>query len=476
MPAASADGLGLELDRASRTPYYRQIYSRLVEAIVRGVLQPGARLPSTRCLASQLATSRGTIDLAYGMLSGDGYVLSLGAAGTVVAPGLPDGGGRSSLPTGGKNVADGGSAAETFAVKPFQMGQPALDAFPLKLWTRLAARHARALTPSMMATWDSMGYRPLREAVASYVAVSRGAICSADHVIITPGFQAGLGMIARVLLEPGDRVWVEDPCYFAARDALRLAGARLVGVPVDAEGMDAGFGAARASDARFAYVTPSHQAPLGVTLSVERRALLLDWASRMGAWIVEDDYDAEFRYGSPPLPALKSLDRAGRVIYAGSFSKVLFPGLRLGYVVVPEELLGRFHEVRVLLSNDCPTLNQAVVAEFLLEGHFARHIRQMRTLYASRRAALAGALVSVFGSQIDLQLRDGGMHLLARFPGCDSDREWVARASRQGLAPVALSKWRVERDCGQGLLLGFTNVAAEDAKSAAVRLKKAVGL
>jgi GntR family transcriptional regulator / MocR family aminotransferase len=292
-------------------------------------------------------------------------------------------------------------------------------------------------------------------------------------VIITSGFQSALGLITRALFQPGDQIWLEDPCYFIVRRALQAIGAGVVGVPVNAEGLDVAAGIARAPRARFAYVTPSHQAPLGVSLSLARRAALLSWAVSADAWIIEDDYDSEFRYGCRPLPALKSLDHAGRVIYVGTFSKVLFPGLRLGYMVVPEPQIDCLKRICQLLYCDRPVLNQAIVADFMAEGHFARHIQRMRKLYADRRAALAAALVDVFGNKIDLQLQAGGMHLLARFPECQSDIDWVARAAARGLAPVALSEWRVDRDCGQGLVLSFTNIPPQNARAAARRLKQA---
>jgi GntR family transcriptional regulator/MocR family aminotransferase len=463
-----------ELDRQSKTPFYRQIHERLSEAIARGVLAPGQRLPSARSLADHLATSRGTIDLAYSLLAGEGYVHTQGAAGTVVAAGLanplerpPD------RPTAA--AASHGESAGAFRIKPFTMGLPALDVFPRKLWIRLSTRCARRLTTTgVMAGQRAAGYPPLREAVVSYLAVSRGIVCSAEQVILTCGFQSALGMIARAFLNPGDEVWLEDPCSFMVRMALKAAGAKVVGVPVDTEGLDVAAGIARAPQARLAYVTPSHQAPLGVSLSPARRLDLLSWATSAGAWILEDDYDSEFRYGSRPLPALKSLDHSGRVLYAGSFSKVLFPALRLGYLVVPESQVDRLNAVYDTLYRDGLTLNQALVADFMKEGHFARHIKRMRKLYADRRAALASALVDVFGKAIDLQLQAGGMHLLARFPACRSDLDWVARAADHGLQPAPFSEWRVDRECGQGLLLSFTNIAPQDAREVALRLKQAV--
>jgi GntR family transcriptional regulator/MocR family aminotransferase len=462
-----SESVRLELDRQSRTPYYRQIRDRLSDAIVRGVLRPGVRLPSARSLASHLATSRGTIDLAYSLLSDEGYVLRLGAAGTLVASGPHESlDPRPAL----------APAGHTFTLQPFMMGLPALDAFPRKLWARLSVRHARRWTESIASPLAANGYGPLREAVASYLAVSRGILCSPDRVRITSGFQHGLGMITRALLKAGDQVWLEDPCYFAAREALKVAGARLVGVPVDSEGIDVQAGVDRAPEARFAYVTPAHQAPLGISMTEARRSALLAWATRVQAWIVEDDYDSEFRYGSRPLPALKSLDRSGQVLYVGSFSKVLFPGLRLGYLVVPDSLAERFDQVSRLLYNDRPTLNQAIVADFIAQGHFARHIKRMRKLYAERRMAVSTAMVETFGADIDLQLEAGGMHLLARFPRCTSDTDWVARARNHGLAPDPLSRWRVERDPGQGLLMSFTNIPADRAGTAASRLKQAIGM
>ena len=473
--AGTSERVALELDRQSKTAYYRQIYERLSDAIIRGVLRPGERLPSARSLASHLSTSRGTIDLAYSLLSGEGYVQSLGAAGTVVAPGFSGALRPPAVPPASfARRARAEPAAGTFTVKPFMMGLPALDVFPRKLWSRLSARHARTLTIHAMAVPDAAGYVPLRDAIASYLAVSRGILCSTEQVIITSGFQSALGLITRALFRPDDQIWLEDPCYFIVRRALKAIGADVVGVPVNAEGIDVTTGIARAPCARFAYVTPSHQAPLGVSLSLARRTALLSWATSADAWIIEDDYDSEFRYGSRPLPALKSLDEAGRVLYVGSFSKVLFPGLRLGYIVVPESQIDRLKRICQLLYCDRPVLNQAIVADFMTEGHFARHIKRMRKLYADRRAAVAGALVDVFGKKIDLRLQDGGMHLLARFPACKSDVDWVARAAAHGLAPVALSEWRVEEDCEQGLLLSFTNIPPQNAKEAALRLKQAL--
>jgi GntR family transcriptional regulator / MocR family aminotransferase len=472
------DGLRFKLDRYSRTPFYRQIYERISHAIADGTLRPGERLPSARSLASQLATSRGTIDLAYGLLSSDGYVLTRGAAGTVVvyeSPRPPKT--RPAPPSASPKSTSSQSPAEFEAdiipPAPFALGLPAFDAFPHKLWSRLTVRTARAW-PLHQLNAPPAGYRPLREAIRSYLAVSRGIVCSTEQLFVTSGFQSALGLITRVLLQPGDEAWMEDPGYSMARLALEAAGAKIVGVPVDAEGLNVQAGAKKSPNARFVFVTPSHQMPLGVSLSSVRRAALLTWAAKAAAWVIEDDYDSEFRYGSRPLPALKSLDEAGRVLYVGTFSKVLFPGLRLGYLVVPGPVAERLHRICQLLYRDRPIFTQAIVADFIKEGHFARHIKRMRELYAQRRAALADALAKVFAGKIKIELQAGGMHLLARLEDCKSDRDLIARALANRLVPAALSPLAIDRDCGQGLLLSFTNIPQQSALDAAIRLKRAI--
>jgi GntR family transcriptional regulator/MocR family aminotransferase len=314
---------------------------------------------------------------------------------------------------------------------------------------------------------DPTGYAPLREAVASYLAVSRGIRCKASQVIITSGFMGALGLVTRTYLRPGDPVCFEDPGYFFARSALETAGARIIPTPVDSTGLDV----AQAAQARFVYVTPAHQAPLGVSLSLPRRLALLAWAARSKAWIIEDDYDSEFRYGSRPLPALKSLDAAGHVLYVGTFSKVLLPGLRLGYLVVPETEVERLKRVCQLLQVGPPGFIQTVVADFMSEGHFGRHIKRMRTLYEERRAALASALNNVFA----VELQAGGMHLIARGPTLKNDRDLVARAKAHGLAPAALSWWFADPGRAESaLLLSFTNIPAADAAGVVLRLQRAL--
>ncbi len=463
--------LSITLDRSERGPLAQQIANRLRSAIATGTLGAGARLPSARGLASELGVARGTVDAAYAMLAGEGAIEPRGPAGTIVARHLA---GRMASPEQRPMPFVTPRAAAEAVPPPFRMGLPALDAFPRKLWSRLAVHAARSLGPAELAHPDPAGFRPLREAVAAYLGLSRGITCTAEQVLITGGYQGALGLACSVLLRSGDAVWFEDPGYALARQALELCGAAIVPVPVDRDGMRIATGLRAAPGARLAVVTPTHQSPLGVALSLPRRLALLDWAAEAKSWVLEDDYDSEFRYTGHRLPALKSLDRGERVIYAGTFSKVLFPGLRLGYLVLPDGLAGAFGRAARLLQAGQPLLEQRVAAAFMAEGHFTRHLRRMRLLYAARRQALAAALAGAFGPRMTLELQAGGMHLLARFPGAVDDGELARRAAAAGLAPAALSSLSIAHDCGQGLLLGFTNVPEEDAPELARRLAEVV--
>jgi GntR family transcriptional regulator/MocR family aminotransferase len=355
------------------------------------------------------------------------------------------------------------------------MGLPARDAFPRTLWARLVAREARALSAEDLGYPDPAGERALREALAAYLAISRGVVCSPDQLFVTAGYQGALNLIARVLIAPGEAVWCEDPGYPRAHRGLAAAGARVVPVAADGEGMRVEEAIAAGVPARLAVVTPAHQSPLGVALSLPRRLALLAWAEANGAWIVEDDYDGELHYAGRPLPALKSLDHAEIVVYAGSFSKVLYPGLRLGYLVAPNRLVDRFAAAAPLFSGGAGRLDQAVVARFMQQGHFARHLKRMRGLFATRRAALAEALAAVFGERLRIELQSGGMHLLARPRGNASDSELAGLAERHDLAPSPLSAYAIAADCGPGLLLSFTNVPEAEAGAAARALYAAIG-
>jgi GntR family transcriptional regulator / MocR family aminotransferase len=455
-------GLQFDLDGANPTPIYRQIYSNVSQAVLEGRLKAGTRLPSARSLAAQLGVARGTVETAYHQLAGEGYIATRGAAGTRVSKTLK----RTLLhvsqkPAGHDHVKleNGPSEAEPAL---FQMGLPALDLFPHSLWSRLLSQQARDLRGGDLAHPNPVGLEALRVQVTAYLAVARGLVCSPADIIITGGYQGALGLITRALLHPGDLVWLEDPCYPDSRDAMRLAGAKVVGIPVDHSGFRLQDAISRRAPARLVMVTPTHQFPTGVTLSLSRRMALLNWAVENEAWIVEDDYDSEYRYQGKPLPALKSLDRQDRVLYAGTFSKVLSPSLRVGYLVVPTALTERFRQTATLLQPPPSILIQATIAAFLDQGHLGRHIRRMRGRYAERRTALTTALHERVSS-LQITLQPGGMHLLGRLPKGVDDVALVARLKTQGISPTALSSCGLEAPYAPGLLIGFTNVDSSQA-------------
>jgi len=346
-----------------------------------------------------------------------------------------------------------------------QPGLPALDAFPRKIWNRLVSRRARSGERAMLAYPDPVGYRALSEHIATYLGLSRGVTCLPEQVFVTAGYRATLELVLRSLASPSDRMWFEDPGYLLARSFLAEIGVQLVPVPIDDEGINVERGIELDSQARFALVTLSHQCPLGHTLSLARRMALLDWAKKSSCWIIEDDYDSEFRYVGRPLPALKSLDQHDRVIYCSTFSKVMFPGLRLAYAVVPERAVERVGRVACSMNAGSPTLLQAAVADFIEQGHFARHVKRMRALYGQRRMLIAHALEQAFGERMIVDLPPAGIQFTVRFAeGHDGPVDDVAVASRAreaGLAVLPLSIWYANgrmRRTPRGLVIGFANI------------------
>jgi GntR family transcriptional regulator/MocR family aminotransferase len=488
----STPALSIEIDRRQQLPIYLQICERFRTAIAAGHLRPGDRVPALRSLATQLNTARGTVELAYTILVDEGYLQMRGAAGTFVSPSLPASVMRSSRAQGAQDAhgsrstegpgtprtpaesRGGHSTPRQLAItvamsgepRPLQPGLPALDAFPRKVWNQLVSRRARSGERAALAYPDPAGYRPLREHIATYLGLSRGVTCLPEQVFITGGFRATLELVLRSLAGPNDRMWFEDPGYLLARGFLDETGVQLVPVPVDSDGIDVERGTLLDAQARFALVTPSHQSPLGHTLSLTRRVALLDWAEKMSSWIIEDDYDSEFRYLGRPLPALKSLDQRDRVIYCGTFSKVMFPGLRLAYAVVPERAVERVGRVAFSMNAGSPTLMQAAVADFIGLGHFARHLKRMRALYGERRMLIVHALEQAFGERLIVHLPPGGIQFTVRFAaGPDGPVDDVAVASRAreaGFAVLPLSIWYANsrtRHTPRGLVMGFANIA-----------------
>jgi GntR family transcriptional regulator/MocR family aminotransferase len=457
-------------------PLYLRVYRRVRGAILEGALAPGARLPSTRTLAAELGVSRNTVELAFAQLDTEGFLVRRVGAGSFVADVRP----RRPAPAPPRKVAvtlaggstDGGAAprlsargrvlamegAESVVIRSFTPCVPELDAFPYATWHRLLARRSRRSGRALLAEVDVGGYRPLREAIAAHLGTARGVRCDWRQVIVLASTNQALELAARLVLDAGDAAWIEEPGYLGARAALRGAGARLVPVPVDEQGIDVAAGEAREPAARLAYVTPSHQYPLGVTLSLARRLALLGWAARAGAWIFEDDYDSELRYTGRPLAAVQGLDADGRVIYAGTFNKPLFPSLRLSYVVVPPALVDPFSAARAQVDGCAPALSQAVLADFVADGHFGAYLRRMRAVYAERRMTLLDAVELETGGRLRLGPSDTGLHVAAFLPPGAADARVSEAAAARGLDAPPLSRYHVEPAAAPGLVLSYATL------------------
>lgn len=358
--------------------------------------------------------------------------------------------------------------------RAFRIGTPGLDLFPVRLWQRLVSRRYRAATAAQLDYGDPAGLRLLREAIAGHVKAARGTSCDADQVVVVAGAQQGLDLVCRVLLDPAEPAWLEEPGYPGARSALVGAGAQIVPVRVDAEGLDVGAGARRAARARLAYVTPSHQYPSGVPMSLRRRLALLRWADAANAWIVEDDYDSEFRYGTRPVPCLHGLDTRSRVIYIGSFSKTLFPALRLGFLIVPATIHGRLVDARRAADQHPPILDQAVLADFILEGHFGRHLRRMRTAYRERLDAMASGLRRYCGGAIRLRPVRTGLHAVADLVGAGAVRVACEAASRGVEVTPAAAYYARPGAAPNSLVLGFAAVRPDVLRAGTQRLAAAI--
>jgi GntR family transcriptional regulator / MocR family aminotransferase len=488
-PSAKPD---ITLDQRLAAPLYRQLYERLRAQIVAGQLEARARLPSTRTLASELGVSRNTTALAYEMLLLEGYIESRVGDGTRVALAQPEpkaeasssrAPGRDSAPGSSVRIGRRGQSllgvpypGQAFGARSngmgdiFRAGQPDVATFPFEIWARLVTKHARHSTPAAALYQPPQGYAPLREAIAAHIGITRGVRCSPEQIIITSGSQGALDLAARVLLDPGDHAWVEAPGYLGARGALVAAGAQQAPIPVDDEGLSVEAGRALRPDARLAVVTPSHQFPTGVTMSLRRRLALLEWAREARAWIIEDDYDSEYRYSGRPLEALYGLDATGCVAYIGSFSKTLFPAMRLGYIVVPEEVALALVAARRFIDAHPSPLEQMALADFIAEGHFARHLRRMRLVYRERRDALIGALRQDLGDLLDVAAPEAGMHLAAWLPAGVSAHTVGRLAAEQGIGVLPFLCPGVGAPQREGLLFGFASATPAELRAGVQRL------
>jgi GntR family transcriptional regulator/MocR family aminotransferase len=449
--------LSIGLDRDKKTPLATQIYAAIRAAIESGQIPSDAKLPSWRDLAAQLGVSRGTVRLAYERLVDEQLATSHGAAGTRVNE-RPAAAGTSERAPDTLPIPDLFHAFGATPL-PFQMGVPAQDAFPYKLWSRTLVRAARHTAASPVGYPDPRGDPDLRREVAAYLGIARGIRCSPSQVLITAGFAGALGLVVRALALEGAGAWFEDPGFPLTRTALSLAGMAVTAVPVDADGLVVAAGIRMAPGARLAVVTPGQQAPLGMTMTLARRRALLDWTRANDAWIVEDDYLSELQLEGRAAPALASLDQAGRVLHIGTFSKTISPALRLGFLVVPPERARLFGDVAACLAPAPGAPIQRAVADFLQEGHYLRHLRRMKRLYAARREALLRCLRKEAAGVLDVQAT-AGMAVVTRLRTEASDVDVAARALQAGLAPVPLSPWYMQPPAAHGLLLGVTNVDA----------------
>jgi GntR family transcriptional regulator / MocR family aminotransferase len=473
----------------SNTSLYRWLYDELRGAILNGRLRPGARLPATRDLAATYRLSRATIVTAFDQLKSEGYVEGRCGSGTYVSQVLPEQllavrGPRAEkrLPHARVGLSSYAHRLQPFRGTPprpmraFRANQPALDQFPTTLWAQVAARRLRRVSTNLLAGGEALGYRPLREAVADYLNTSRGVKCAADQVLILSGAQEALDRTARILLNPGEPVWMEEPGYPGAAVVFRALGARICPVPVDAEGLDLERGRKKWKSARLAYVTPAHQFPLGVTMSLRRRLAMLEWARRSGTLIFEDDYDSEYRYSGRPIPAMQGLDRSGVVIFAGSFTAVLFPALRLGYLVVPEEMVDVFAAAESVSTSHPPLLDQAILCDFITEGHFARHIRRMRELYAERLGVLLEAARAKVAGALEISTVEAGLQTVGWLKrGIRAER--VAHlAAHRDVEVVPLSRYASGKTPREGLILGFAAVDPRELRRGVEELARALAL
>jgi GntR family transcriptional regulator/MocR family aminotransferase len=475
-----ADLYGWRVDRRRPQSLFRQIYVQVRSALMSGALAPGARLPSSRGMAARLGVARACVVAAYEQLLAEGYLESRRGSGTFVSAELSPGlGGRGrglapgpaqSIPASARVYAELAQGASQTEMRPFNTGRTLLDARSMDAWSKLTQRAARSFAGHDLGYADPCGLIELRQSLCEYLRAVRAVRCDPGQILITAGTQHALDIAIRVLLAPGDEVWVEDPGYPLTHAQLLLAKARPQPIPIDEDGILVDAGRRAAPRARAAFITPSHQFPSGVPLALGRRLELLAWAKASGAFIIEDDYASEFCYGGAPLASLQGLDGDGRVVYVGTLNKALFPGLRIGYAVVPHALLQAFISARYLIDRQPPTLYQRVVADFIREGHFAAHIRRMRHMYREQRDALATTLARRAHQALKVALPDQGMHLIAYLEEQVSDVAVEAAAARTGIIVRAISRFYRSVRPRSGLMLGFSGYPRNMIVPAAARL------
>ncbi|NJN31990.1 MAG: PLP-dependent aminotransferase family protein [Synechococcales cyanobacterium RM1_1_8] len=465
--------LALTLDSDLAQPLHRQIYEQIRDRILSGQLARSQRLPPSRALAQSLQVSRATVSLSYDQLLSEGYLETRPGAGTFVAAQLPEAllqvEGHPSAPVLEAIPLRLSRYGQAIALAPpwqnqpaapynFRYGHPSLELFPLPLWKRLMAQEMSAHRRWMDYATDPLGYGPLREAIAQYLTRARAVTCHPDQIVITHGTQQALQLVTQLFIDPGEAIALENPGYLGAQRIFRSRGALLQPVPVDGDGLIVSALAQLQPIPKLIYVTPSHQFPTGALLSLPRRLQLLDWAQQHHCLILEDDYDGEFRYSSRPIPALQGLKANAPVLYLGTFAKVLFPGLHLGYAVVPTNLVQTFAQARWLSDRHCSLLDQAVLARFITEGHLERHLRRMRLCYDRRRQILMDALKANFGDRVTILGDSAGLHLVARLHSGLCDQAVVDRAAQAGVYLASLQDHNLQ-SCQGDFILGYSEVS-----------------
>lgn len=468
-------------DRPRHQALTSWLYGELRSAILEGRLAAGARLPSSRDFARQYELSRGTVVSVVERLQAEGYVTSRVGFGTLVN--------RVEVPRSARQAAAPPAyirrvlstykrpqpwldVAFVESARPFRIGVPAINEFPSEVWGRIAADRARNFRSWLKKEADRRGYRPLRDGIAEYLRTSRGVRCTAEQIVIVSGIQQALDLLSRLLLKKSDPIWMEDPGYFGARIAFENVGARIIAVPVNDEGLSVSSGIKICPDAKGAYVTPAHQFPLGVTMSLERRMALLSWASRAGAFVIEDDYDSEYRFEGPPLPALQSLDNHSSVIFIGSFSKSLFPALRVGYVVLPAPLIDLFVGLRYRTDFRNSSFDQAVLCDFIVDGHLARHLRRMRNLYAERLEALMQGAKQHLSGLLEISNVRAGLYTIGYLKNEMTSGQAEKLAAAQGVEVLGVDRFTLRRPDPNAVLLGFGGFDEVAIRQGLIRLAK----
>lgn len=496
-PTRKAAPLGLVLDPAASEPLHRQIGEQVRRAILERRLAPGQRLPSSRLMASELDVARGTVLLAMDQLIAEGYVVAQAASGLSVANDLPDEmltaprGQPAGPPTSDASDISALSRRARAALRDampgfgfdeaplaFPTGQPDREAFPFALWAKLLEREWRRPGREAASAVHPFGHAGLREAIANYLGVARGFTCAPAEIVVTTGIRHGLSLFAQVVLDEGDTAWIEEPGFIGVREALATSGVDAVPIAIDESGFSPEAAQALAPAGRLAVVAPAHHFPLGTVLSLQRRLELLSWAERSKGWIAEDDFDGEYRYSGRPLAPLRTLDRSGRVAYFSSFSKLLFPALRLSFLVLPASLVEATERIMDRVAVRAPLLGQGALARFIAEGHFATHLRRTRQLYAGRRETLLEAAVQRLDGLLTIAPDPGGMHVIAR-PAARIARRFddvavTAAAAAAGLTVQPLSVCYAGRGRRHGLILGYAGTPEAEIDRALLKLRDVV--